>query len=72
MKRFARLDRSRNTSGYGLGLNLVAAVAKLHDGRLLFKDANPGLSATLELPRAERSSVTGKPAREEKDGDLDE
>ena len=72
VKRFGRLDRSRNTSGYGLGLNLVAAVAKLHDGRLLLKDANPGLSATLELPRAERSSVTGKPAREEKDGDLDE
>ncbi len=28
VKRFTRLDRSRNTSGFGLGLNLVAAVAK--------------------------------------------
>ena len=61
VKRFARLDRSRNTSGYGLGLNLVAAVAKLHGGRLLLKDANPGLSATIELPRAERSRLPANP-----------
>jgi signal transduction histidine kinase len=54
VKRFARLDRSRNTSGYGLGLNLVAAVARLHGGRLLLKDANPGLSATIELHRAKQ------------------
>jgi signal transduction histidine kinase len=54
VKRFGRLDRSRNTGGYGLGLNLVAAVAKLHGGRLLLNDASPGLSATLELPRADQ------------------
>jgi signal transduction histidine kinase len=51
-RRFARLESSRNTSGYGLGLSLVAAVAKLHDGRLILKSAEPGLSATLELPAA--------------------
>lgn len=49
-KRFARLDRSRTTSGHGLGLSLVAAVAELHEGSLKLKDAGPGLSATIELP----------------------
>ena len=34
VKRFARLERSRSTTGYGLGLNLVSAVARLHGGRL--------------------------------------
>jgi hypothetical protein len=50
VKRFARLETSRNTSGYGLGLNLVSAVAKLHGGRLILRDNAPGLSATIELP----------------------
>jgi signal transduction histidine kinase len=49
-KRFARLESSRNTAGYGLGLSLVDAVAKLHNGRLVLTSASPGLSATLELP----------------------
>ncbi|MDT8266356.1 ATP-binding protein, partial [Roseomonas sp. DSM 102946] len=31
LRRFYRLDRSRNTPGTGLGLALVAAVARLHD-----------------------------------------
>jgi signal transduction histidine kinase len=52
VKRFARLETSRNTSGYGLGLNLVSAVAKLHGGRLLLKNNSPGLSATIELPKS--------------------
>lgn len=51
VERFTRLDRSRSTEGYGLGLNLVDAVAQLHRGRLTFKDAAPGLVATIELPR---------------------
>ena len=50
VKRFARLETSRNTAGYGLGLNLVSAVAKLHGGRLVLKNNAPGLSATIELP----------------------
>jgi signal transduction histidine kinase len=51
IKRFQRLDRSRNTPGHGLGLNLVDAVAKIHGGRLIFKDNGPGLVAVIELPR---------------------
>lgn len=50
VKRFARLETSRNTAGYGLGLNLVSAVARLHGGRLALKNHAPGLSATIELP----------------------
>lgn len=50
VKRFARLDRSRSTSGYGLGLSLVEAIAKIHGGRLMLEDLEPGLSATIALP----------------------
>jgi signal transduction histidine kinase len=50
VKRFARLETSRSTSGYGLGLNLVSAVARLHRGRLVLQNNAPGLSATIELP----------------------
>jgi signal transduction histidine kinase len=57
-KRFARLESSRNKAGYGLGLNLVAAVAKLHGGRLILRDNAPGLSATIELPGNESISDT--------------
>ena len=61
-KRFARLESSRNTAGYGLGLSLVDAVAKLHNGRLVLTSAAPGLSATLELPLAVESlAPTKKP-----------
>jgi hypothetical protein len=51
-KRFARLEDSRSTAGYGLGLSLVTAVARLHGGKLILKNFSPGLSATLELPLA--------------------
>ena len=34
LKRFVRLDESRTTPGNGLGLSLVAAVAKLHRAKL--------------------------------------
>ena len=60
LKRFVRLERSRSTSGNGLGLALVAGVAKLHGGRLVLGDADagaagaPGLLATLELPAPAR------------------
>ena len=56
VKRFARLESSRNTGGYGLGLNLVSAVARLHGGRLILKNGDPGLIAIIELPRAARGA----------------
>jgi signal transduction histidine kinase len=51
-KRFARLESARSTEGHGLGLSLVTAVARLHQGRLVLRNAGPGLSAIIELPRA--------------------
>ncbi len=59
VKRFARLEGSRNTAGYGLGLNLVSAVAKLHGGSLLLRGSSPGLSATIELP----ASAANRPSK---------
>ena len=51
VERFVRLDHSRHTAGYGLGLNLVRAVARLHGGELTFSDAAPGLIASIDFPR---------------------
>jgi len=48
-ERFYRGDASRGTPGVGLGLSLVAAVAKLHRGVLELADNHPGLRATLLL-----------------------
>jgi signal transduction histidine kinase len=57
LKRFGRLDTARSSEGAGLGLSLVAAVAKLHGGRLELADAAPGLAARLILPVASPGSV---------------
>jgi len=52
LRRFGRLDGSRNSSGHGLGLPLVAAIARLHGGGLELGDAEPGLIAKIWLPLA--------------------
>ncbi|MDB5397345.1 MAG: hypothetical protein JWM91_4851 [Rhodospirillales bacterium] len=51
-ERFYRGDASRGKAGVGLGLSLVASVAKLHGGALSLADNNPGLIASLLLPKA--------------------
>ena len=38
LERFVRLDTSRTTPGSGLGLSLVAAIARAHDAKLVFED----------------------------------
>ncbi len=53
LKRFGRLEKSRSKPGTGLGLSLVAAVAKLHGGELLLINNKPGLEARLVLPLEE-------------------
>jgi signal transduction histidine kinase len=50
LNRFVRLEASRNSPGTGLGLSLVAAVARLHDATLELADNAPGLKATLLFP----------------------
>jgi signal transduction histidine kinase len=47
LRRFHRVDRSRTVPGAGLGLNLVAAVAKLHQFHLAIEDACPGCRVVL-------------------------
>jgi signal transduction histidine kinase len=46
-KRFYRLEQSRYAPGNGLGLSLVAAVAKLHGARIEMLDNAPGLKFNL-------------------------
>jgi signal transduction histidine kinase len=58
VERFVRLEESRNSPGTGLGLSLVAAVARLHDARLELADNAPGLKATLIFPAI--SPVAGR------------
>ncbi|HAC60276.1 MAG TPA: two-component sensor histidine kinase, partial [Rhodobiaceae bacterium] len=50
LERFVRLEASRNTPGSGLGLSLVAAVARLHAGSIELEDNRPGLRVSLFLP----------------------
>ncbi|HEX8665745.1 MAG TPA: HAMP domain-containing sensor histidine kinase [Beijerinckiaceae bacterium] len=49
-ERFVRLESARSRPGFGLGLSLAAAVARLHGGALRLEDNAPGLRAVLELP----------------------
>lgn len=50
LRRFHRVDKCRNAPGSGLGLSLVAAVAKLHGLALTIEDAQPGCRVTLWQP----------------------
>ncbi|ACL60324.1 sensor histidine kinase [Methylobacterium nodulans] len=50
LERFVRLETARSRPGFGLGLSLVNAVARLHQGAFLLEDNGPGLRATLALP----------------------
>jgi len=50
LRRFHRLDASRSTPGSGLGLSLVAAVAKLHDAAISLEDNTPGLRVVVLFP----------------------
>ncbi len=57
-ERFVRLESARSSPGAGLGLSLVAAVARLHRGGLHLRDGldngqgGKGLGAALVLPAA--------------------
>ena len=50
LERFVRLEKSRSEPGSGLGLSLVAAVARLHHGTFRIEDNAPGVRAVMDLP----------------------
>jgi signal transduction histidine kinase len=51
LKPFYRLETSRTTDGSGLGLNLVAAIAKQHRAELKLSPLAPGLMVEIVFPR---------------------
>ncbi len=55
--RFHRGERHRGTSGSGLGLSLVRAIAVRHHARIVLDDNHPGLRATVSLPLAYEGDV---------------
>jgi signal transduction histidine kinase len=57
LERFVRLETARTRPGFGLGLSLAAAVARLHGGTLRLEDNAPGLRAVLLLPLGEMPVV---------------
>ena len=69
LRRFVRLEESRTQPGTGLGLSLVAAVARLHGGELRLEDNEPGLLAVLLLPErvivGQKTVTAGKGAGEQ-------
>jgi signal transduction histidine kinase len=52
LRPFYRLEASRTTEGSGLGLSLVAAIAKRHDAKLSLGDNSPGLRVAVLFPTA--------------------
>jgi signal transduction histidine kinase len=50
-QRFYRGEYSRSTSGSGLGLSLVGAIAHAHGGSLRFPDVETGFCAAMTLPQ---------------------
>lgn len=51
-EKFFRLEQSRNTKGNGLGLSLVAAIARIHSISITLEDNAPGLRIVLSFPQA--------------------
>ena len=49
LKPFVRLAQAQAKEGSGLGLSLVAAIARLHHAQLLLEDNQPGLRVRLGL-----------------------
>jgi signal transduction histidine kinase len=49
-QRFYRLKKESASAGYGLGLSLVAAIAKLHRIGIALMDNGPGLRVDLQFP----------------------
>jgi signal transduction histidine kinase len=58
--RFYRSARSQQIPGVGLGLSLVAAIAKLHGAQIVFGDAGPGCIIDLIFEDAGREIAAAR------------
>ncbi|TMV06534.1 HAMP domain-containing protein [Ruegeria sediminis] len=58
---FVTLDPSRSSRNSGLGLALVAAIARMHGGAFSARNRDPGLEATLTLARSRRAHAARPP-----------
>lgn len=58
-ERFYRIAKDGSAAGYGLGLSLVAAIAKLHRIGITLLDNSPGLQVVLRFPPP-RSKLHGE------------
>jgi signal transduction histidine kinase len=61
-RRLYRLERSRTTSGSGLGLSMVAAIAELHGAAVKLDDNRPGLIVTAIFHSVELPALLARPA----------
>lgn len=57
LERFYRTEASRSTSGSGLGLALVSAIAAVHQATLELTDNQPGLKVSLRFPLPENGEI---------------
>jgi signal transduction histidine kinase len=64
LQRFVRLEKSRSRPGAGLGLSLVAAVARMHGGSVRLEDNAPGLRVVLSIPERRPGAVSSDRARD--------
>lgn len=56
-EKFFRLEFSRNTRGNGLGLSLVAAIARIHAIGLKLEDNKPGLRVRMIFPTQKKNLI---------------
>jgi len=56
LQRFYRSERDSRIPGSGLGLSVVATIARLHDFELILEDADPGVRAIIERRPQARST----------------
>src|SRR5499433_3589232 len=65
LKRFYRIERSRSSPGSGLGLSLVAVVARLHRATIEMQDNEPGLNIQLRFRPADSHPAASREERTE-------